>query len=322
MAEEVTDPAVLAAFDKQAPAPEQHGEEVTDPTILAKFPDAAAASGQHPNSTPDLPMDEMPFGDQRSLSTMSNINEYKLYLGHRYGDKNVVTDFDSDGNPNLIVSTPDGKKYRIGPPGGKEPGPSFIAEIAGQAPKFIGGIMGSIAGAPAGPLGMVAGAGLGAMAGDALMKGQKAFEGNYDETPQEGLNNLAISGKEGVESEMGGQIAGKAVSKALTFRLPRFITGATDESVALGKEAVNAGAKPSYRSVAPGMTHLARIEVLDEKLSGRNVKADELNMGYVKEHIKAMSTNFSIRSTSRTKRFQTRIPANNLKRPSKRTSRR
>jgi hypothetical protein len=290
MAEEVTDPKILAAFGKGTDAPAadgaQHGEEVTDPAILAAFGSSgngAPAPLQHPNSTPTLPMDEMPFGDQVSLAGLDNIKEYQRFLGHKYGDKAVTMDWSPDGQPQLIVQTPQGK-YRVGGP--SDDGPSFIAKLTSDAPEIAGTIAGGTIGTfLGGPAGTLLGAGIGGSTMHAVKEAQKAARGELDKTPTEALTASALSAGNAMLGEGGGQIAGKVVGKALTARLPRFITGATEESEQMTRAAMRAGAKPSYASMAPDAMHLRRIEAMGQKLAGTYVQQDKANMAFVRSEL-------------------------------------
>lgn len=276
MGAEVTDPALLAQLNGPAadasPAP---GKEVTDPALLAKLNHGASGEWEAPN-------DKLPFGDQVSLSQADNFEEKELYMQHRYGTGNVSREWGEDGNPTLLVKTTDGKTFRIG--GGKgESG--FVAQVAADAPKITGAVIGAVAGAPAGPVGMVAGAGVGAMIGKEGTEAIKGLYGNYDKTPEQGIASFGEAAQQGVEGEMAGQSAGKVIAKTLTAHLPKFITGATDESIAMTKKAHAAGARPPFASMSPDLMKLRRIEVVAEKLTGKYAKQDEVNLAFVRSEL-------------------------------------
>jgi len=270
------------------PAPAEPASGGADAFAGYATPDTSAQEGvippQHPNSTPTLPMDQMPFGDQVSLAGLDNIKEYQRFLGHKYGEKAVTMDWSPDGQPQLIVQTPQGK-YRVGGP--SDDGPSFIAKLTADAPEIAGtiagGTIGTFLGGPG--AGTLLGAGIGGSVMHGVTEAQKASRGELDKTPTEELTSSALSAGNAMLGEGGGQLIGKGVSKALTFRLPKFITGATDESIAMTKEAMKAGAKPNYASMAPDAMHLRRIEAMGAKLAGTYVQQDKANMAFVRSEL-------------------------------------
>jgi hypothetical protein len=119
------------------------------------------------------------------------------------------------------------------------------------------------------------------MTGYSARQAGKAIAGTYSKDFSEAAEGYGMSGIEGMEGEMGGQAAGKVVSKVLSGSLPKFLTGATDESIEQTKKAWAKGAIPPYRSMAPDARKLARIEVEAEKLTGKYAKQDERNHQYI-----------------------------------------
>lgn len=273
---EVSDPDLLAKLNDTPPPADGAAGEVTDPAVLAKLNGTAGSSGQW-----EAPQDKLPFGDQVHLAQADNFEEKELYFQNRYGKDAVAREWGDNGDPTLVVKTKDGKTFRIG----GDKGAGWVAKLVADAPETIGMVAGGAVGSKAGPAGMVAGAGVGRMAGKALVEGQKVAEGNRHKTAVQGVRAISDSGKEGALGEMGGEVAGKVVSKALTSSLPKFISGATDESIEATRQAWVGGGRPPYASMAPDLTKLRRIEVVAEKLTGRYARQDERNMAYVRSEL-------------------------------------
>ena len=296
MAAEVTDPSLLAQLNSaepnDAPAADNPGTAVTDPNLLAQLnadnPEPGAPALQHPNSQP---ADELPFFDRVHLAQADNWNEKKLYLENRYGKGSVEEEWGDDGKPAAVVHMPDGKVYRVGDSG-------FVAKLVGDSPVLAGMVGGALIGsAVPGPgtlIGGVLGAGLGAVGGKAGIEADKYARGNYDKSGLELGTSLAQANEEGEVGEMTGGIIGKGVSKLLTTSLPKFITGATDDSIKMTKDAWAGGGRPSYASMAPALKKLQRTEILDEKLNGEAVAQTERNTGYIVEHTKNQLTSSGV----------------------------
>lgn len=284
----VTDPSVLAQLETPAAANPQPdvGKPVDDPALLEQLNASPTAPGAGASGTFDMPQDKMPFGDSVAIARADNFEEKELYFQNRYGKGAVTREWGDDGNPTLMVKTKDGKTFRVGDSG-------FVANIAGNSPTLIGMAGGAAEGAELGssmgPWGTAAGgaigAGLGALGGKGAQEIQKTVQGDQHKTPTQVGQAFGGAAKEGVVGEMGGQVAGKMVSKALTFRLPKFITGATDESIDMTRQAQAGGARPPYASMAPDLMKLRRIETLAEKTTGKYAQQDERNMAYVKSQL-------------------------------------
>jgi hypothetical protein len=277
MSAEVTDQALLAKLNGEAPPAAGAAGEVTDPAVLAKL------NAEYAHNAPPVIEDKLPFGDQVHLAQSDNIEEKELYFQYRYGKDAVKREWGDNGDPTLVVKTSDGKTFRVG--GGTGQTPGFVAQIVGDAPQLIGMAGGAGAGVEGGPLGMVVGAGVGAMGGKTLLEGQKSALGIRSKDEAQGLGALSEAGLQGAEGEMGGAVVGKLGAKLLTAHLPKFITGATDKSVAMTRDAWAGGAWPPYASMGPDLTKLRRIEVVAEKLTGRYARQDERNMAYVKSEL-------------------------------------
>jgi hypothetical protein len=305
MAQEVTDPAILAQLNAggddpppaapDAPAP----KEVKDPALLAQLnavpipgkPGTGASGGW------EAPQDKLPFGDDVAMQRASNFEEKELYMQNRYGKGNVSREWGEDGTPVLVVKTDKGSTYRIGGDGAK----SFVAKIAGDSPVLGGMIVGAERGATlgaeygaeAGPegaaagatLGAIGGAGVGAVAAQLGVEGEKFVKGDYHKTPGQLATTLLGANKEGEEAELGGRAVGRAVTEIGSAHLPRFITGATADTDKMTRQAWAAGARPSAAAFAPDMKKLARTESLAEKTVGRAAYQDERNMAFIKSTV-------------------------------------
>jgi hypothetical protein len=294
MATEVTDPELLAKLNGASATddtPAAPGAAVTDPALLARLGgDSVDASGRVSHDNAHAPKDPLPFTDQVHLAQADNFDEKELYFQNKYGKSAVKREWGSDGKPALLVTTTDGKLYRIGEAG-------FVAQLTADSPKLIsmgaGAATGAEIGALGGPLdpitvpaGAVIGAGLGAVFGKGATEAQKGIEGNYKKTPGQLVGALDDASAEGMEGQMGGMMAGKLTSKILSSRLPSFMTGATEETRDMTQKAWAAGARPPYASMAPDAMKLRRIEVDADKLTGPNKAQDERNMAYVLSTLK------------------------------------
>jgi hypothetical protein len=286
----VTDPKILEALNAPDPPPKP-GERVTDPKILeqlnAPSPGDAPRGGESHPSGMHQPRDALPFTDQVALSQADNIDEKELYFQHKYGKENVSREW-SGKEQALMVRMPSGAIYRVGNDSG------FVAQLVGDSPKLAGMLAGAGSGAEAGSaggpwgalLGGVGGAAIGAMGGKTLIEGKKALEGNYAKTPEQYGEALTSTEKEGALGEAGGKLLGESAARLAQFRLPAFITGATDESRAMTKDAWKGGARPPYASMAPNAIKLRRIEVDAEKLTGKYEAQDQRNMAFVIDNLK------------------------------------
>jgi hypothetical protein len=294
MGAEVTDPELLAKLNGASAgddAPAAPGQAVSDPALLAKLNSGESdhAGMSHTGHSP-APKDPLPFTDQVHLAQADNFDEKELYFQNKYGKDAVKREWGADGKPAILVTTKDGKLYRIGEAG-------FVAQIAGDAAKLTGMAGGAMLGAEAGalggplapvtvPLGGIIGAGIGAMVGKGATEVGKGLDHNFKKSPMETVGALGDAAHEGEMGEFGGQLVGKLVSKSLTARLPKFLTGATDESRDETQRAWAAGARPPYASMAPDAMKLRRIEVDATKLTGPNKQQDERNMAYVLSSLK------------------------------------
>lgn len=226
--------------------------------------------------------DGLSFADRAALSAHDSTSERQMYLQKVYGKDAVREQKGADGKSKLFLKK-DGKDIEIPDDFG------FLADMAGHLPEMGGATWGAIeggaAGALGGPVGVFAGAvigsGVGALGGYAAKQVAKEAAGTYNKTTGEAIESGAQAYSEGALGEIGGRAVGKLVSKTLSGRIPKFFTGATDESIELTKKAWAGGALPPYASMAPAARKLSRIEIDAEKLTGRYKKQDERNQQFI-----------------------------------------
>lgn len=235
------------------------------------------------------PQDRLPFGDQVVLAKADNLAEKELYLQKRYGKDAVKREY-HNGGASVVVTTKDGKVYRVG----DHNGVGFVAQLTADSPTLMsmaaGAATGAEVGAAGGPVGVgvggVLGAGAGALFGKGTIEAEKGLSGNFRKSPVELGAVLADTNLAGEEGEIGGQFIGKGLDVASNLHLPRFITGATAESDAATAAAWKAGARPGPTSYAPDLKKLARTEVIADKIVGQAKNQVERNQAYIKDHIR------------------------------------
>jgi hypothetical protein len=257
----VTDPSLLSQLD--APA----SKEVTDPAVLSQLNGDATSPPAQPEQS-----EELPFLTMAHMKTLDNNEEKRLYLSKLYGQKNVQ---EKDGQ--ILVN---GKSI-------KEPGwfKGMVGDVVGNYPQLAGMAAGATEGAElgaaGGPLtalgGGVLGAGIGAFSGKAAQEGVKAFQGEEAKSPSQLGESLSKATVGGAEGEMGGKILNTAVGKAMTGKLPEWITGTTKEVAEKSKSLIDRGAKLPSSSIAPYFKKFQRIEDINRRISGPYASADATN---------------------------------------------
>lgn len=235
----------------------------------------------------------LPFLDQTHLAQVDNFDEKKAYLEKVYGKKNVEVAPAPDGKTSILVVTKDGKKIAAD---GGEALKGITADAVGSAPIWssmgAGALGGAEAGSLFGPLGAgvggLMGAAAGGMFGKTAVEGEKAVEGTYRKTPEEYASTMVDTAKTGAESELGGGLASKAISKVLRGPLPELITQTTPESRGLTERALAGGARPPAESTVPGAKKLAWTEALARKTVSGVRSQDAANSSYVANRMRSI----------------------------------
>jgi hypothetical protein len=234
------------------------------------------------------------FFDRAALSAHDSINEKEMYLkkrGYEVTRKGGLSDLvtGGKGEEKLFIKK-NGQEVEVP----KDMG--FFASMVGDSPEIVGSIEGAGIGAGAGTavlpgvgtvVGGIIGSGVGALAGYHAKQAAKSAYGTYNKTTDEEIHGDIGAFGEGALGEAGGQVIGKVAKKVLAGHIiPRFMSGATDESIEKTEKAWMGGARPPYVSVAPDSRKLARIEIDAEKLTGKYAEQDKRNQQYVLSEVR------------------------------------
>jgi hypothetical protein len=255
-------------------------------------PDHPAPNGQAHQQALQF-NDTVGFFDRAALSAHNNINEKEMYLkkrGYEISRRGGLSDLitGGKGKEKLFVKK-NGQEVEVPEDMG------FFASMVGDSPEIAGGVVGASEGAafgailgPAGALaGALIGSGVGALGGYAAKQVAKEAAGTYEQGTAEAVEGGLGAYTYGVLGEAGGRAIAKGAQKVLSGHvIPRFMSGATDESIAKTEKAWMGGARPPYVSVAPDSRKLARIEIDAEKLTGKYAKQDQRNQQYVLSEVR------------------------------------
>jgi hypothetical protein len=276
------------------------------------FPDHGAAErflDSKPQGQPQEapPSDEFPFWIKSGFAALDSLPEREMFAQKVYGKENVskrmgasgLSDLVTGGGKEKLFVKINGKDTEVPDDFGLFSG-NFTAGVVGKLPEMGGSVAGGISGgtfgaAVGGPVGAFAGAvigsGLGALGGYAAKQVAKEATGTYNKTPTEAVEAGLNAYTEGAVGEIGGRVVGAGAKALLGGKvIPRFMSGVTDESASKAEKAWDAGARPSYVSIAPASRRLARIEIDSDKLTGKSVKNDERNFKYVVGEIQNLLT--------------------------------
>lgn len=243
----------------------------------------------------------LPFADQIALAQSDNLKESLKYLNKVYGRNNVEAMWGPDGEPMLVVTTKEGKKFAA--QGGSKL-THLAADVGGNFPMYGGMAAGASAGGQLGaaggplapltvPLGVVGGAALGGMAGKTVIEGEKALEGRYDKSADEYAEEQLKAGLGGAAGELTAGV-GRGVAKGVMRagsrvargKLPEALTHTTPEIAEKTKRTIEQGAAPPVASTMPGAKRLQFRQARARKLGVESFAQDQANDEFVERGIK------------------------------------
>lgn len=246
----------------------------TDVVDAAPNAPIGKAQAYYKSKMEDIDRAGLPFGTAAEIMGADNPREQLAAL--RATDPNAYLENDLHGRPYAVMG--DGRKVYVEPYskpeegfGGKvKAGATTVAEQAIARPaEFGGAVVGGMAGGIPGAAG---GAGIGYLADQGVKKLREKLPSWLGGTPQDlhQKSPLEVGARTGQAAAMGG--AGEALGRVITspFRggLPRWLTGATDESIADSRRLMEQGGAARFKQSAPGLANPEYKVAEFEKLGG------------------------------------------------------
>lgn len=228
----------------------------------------------------------LPFGTASEIMGADNPNEQLAAL--RATDPKAYLDKDFMGRPYAVMG--DGRKVYVEPytekgsgfGGAVKAGATTLGEQAVSRPaEFGGAVLGGVAG---GAPGAAVGAGVGYLADQGVKKIREILPSWLGGTEQDLSQKtpLEVGAHTGQAAVLGGagEAAGRVLASPLRGGAPRWLTGATDESVADSRRLMQQGGTARYKQSAPGLANPEYKVAEFEKLGG---KASDNRIATVKE---------------------------------------